>query len=330
MQTERKIRGVFIVAATIVLLWQFTGDTAGAGADSRHEPPVVIDKHGRRIVVTQPFKRIISLYGAHTENLFSLGLDDEIIGVSRHESYPAAALSKTVFSYHEDAEKFLAARPDLVLIRPMIDRGYAQLIAHLERNRITVASLQPVSVEEMFRYWLALGQLTGRTEHAKKMVDHFKKAAAAYRNLTVDIIPKKSVYFEAMHKKMRTFTPNAMAIFALETAGGINVASDAHQVRQTNIAYYGKERIISKADQIEVYLAQYGAMNRPTVAMIKNEPGFQLIKAVREDQVYLIDEMIVSRPTRRLLEGIHEIGKRLYPQIFTEKINGFTGAVHQP
>ena len=162
------------------------------------------------------------------------------------------------------------------------------------------------------------------------MVAQFKMAAAAYRALTVDISPKKSVYFEAMHKKMRTFAPDAMAIFALETAGGINVAADAPQVRQTNIAYYGKERIISKADQIDVYLAQFGAMNRPTVAMIKNEPGFQLIKAIRDNQVYIVDEMIVSRPTTRLLEGIQEIGLRLYPSVFTNDSGTNTDAYHKP
>ena len=310
-----------VAIAMMAMILNLNGNIAGASVKSGGPQSIIIDKHGRRVVVRQPFKRIISLYGAHTENLFALGLDDEIIGVSRHESYPPAALSKPVFSYHEDAEKFLAARPDLVLIRPMIDRGYAHLVAHLERNRITVVSLQPISIEEMFQYWLVLGKLTGRMDIAVEMVEAFKKSAAAFRALTAGISPKKGVYFEAMHKNMKTFTPDAMAIFAMETAGGINVAADAYQVRQTNIAYYGKERIISKAEQIDVYLAQFGAMNKPTIEMIKNEPGFQLIKAVRENQVYIIDEMIVSRPTTRLLKGIQEIGSKLYPIVFSKKSN---------
>ena len=57
-------------------------------------------------------------------------------------------------------------------------------------------------------------------------------------------------------------------------------------------------------------------MNRPTVALIKQEPGFNIIKAVAMDQIYIIDEKIVSRPTLRLLEGIYTIGKHLYPEIF--------------
>ncbi len=113
-------------------------------------PNMVIDQSGRKIVVDKPYNRIISLYGAHTENLFSLGLDQEIIGVTRHESYPARALTKPVFSYHDDPEKFLAARPDLVFVRPMIDRGYPQFVTRLEKSGIAVVSLQPATVSEMY------------------------------------------------------------------------------------------------------------------------------------------------------------------------------------
>ncbi|MFZ0133041.1 MAG: hypothetical protein WAK95_10900, partial [Desulfobacterales bacterium] len=112
-------------------------------------------------------------------------------------------------------------------------------------------------------------------------------------------------------------TPDSMAVFALQTAGGINIAADADAVRGTNIAYYGKERILAKAPEIDVYLAQAGPMNRPTVAMIENEPGYAIIAAVRQKEIYIIDERTVSRPTPRLLIGIETIGKALYPDIFT-------------
>jgi iron complex transport system substrate-binding protein len=281
-------------------------------------PNGVIDQAGRKIVINDPHHRIISLYGAHTENLFQLGLNQEIIGVSRHEDYPLQALEKPVFSYHDDPEKFLAARPDLILVRPMIDRGYPQLVTRLEKSGITVASLQPGTVEEMYTYWQILGILTGRQDRALKMATNFKAAISEFKTLTASISDRKKVYFEAIHNKMKTFSPDSMAVFALETAGGINVAADAVPVRKTNIAYYGKERILERGPQIDVYLAQSGAMNRPTVAMIKKEAGYQVIKAVHQNEIYIVNEHIVSRPTYRLLVGIVKIGKILYPEVFKE------------
>ena len=281
---------------------------------------VIIDQAGRKIVIDDPYHRIISLYGAHTENLFELGLGREIIGVSRHEDSPPRALKKSVFSYHDDPEKFLAAHPDLVLIRPMIDRGYPQFVARLEKSGITVVSMQPGTVEEMYIYWQILGVLTGRQGRALKMIANFQRAVLEFNTLTASIAIRKKVYFEAIHSKMKTFSPDSMAVFALETAGGINIAADAIPVRKTNIAYYGKERILSRAAEIDVYLAQSGTMNQPSVSLIQNEPGYQVIKAVYNHQVYIVDERIISRPTYRLLEGIKEIGRILYPEIFGDNV----------
>jgi len=306
-------------AIAVILFCLLSVPVMAIGQFRVESPNMVIDQSGRKIAVDKPYIRIISLYGAHTENLFSLGLDQEIIGVTRHESYPEQALTKPVFSYHDDPEKFLAARPDLVMVRPMIDRGYPQFVTRLEKSGITVVSLQPATVSEMYEYWKILGVLTGRQAQASEMISYFQSVSAQFRALTSSIAVKKKVYFESIHRKMKTFSPDSMAIFALETAGGINVADDARPVRDTNIAQYGKERILSHASEIDVYLAQSGAMNPPSVAMISDEPGFRAIKAVNNHQIYIIDEQIVSRPTLRLLEGIQQIGNILYPDLFKEK-----------
>jgi iron complex transport system substrate-binding protein len=310
----------FIPGVVLILVQCFSIISAASAADIRIEGgQTIVDQSGRRIAAANPFGRIISLYGAHTENLFALGCREQIIGVSPHEDYPPEAAQKPVFSYHDDPEKFLAARPDLVLVRPMIDRGYPQFVQRLAKSGITVVSLQPGTVEEMLVYWEILGRLTGRDAPAAAMAERFTRAAADLRSLTAGIQPKKRVYFEAIHDKMKTFSPDSMAVFALEAAGGVNVAGDAPPVRETNIAAYGKERILARASEIDVFLAQSGTMNQPTIELIKAESGFKAIQAVKTGQVFIIDERLVSRPTLRLLDGIFEIGKILYPDDFTER-----------
>jgi iron complex transport system substrate-binding protein len=309
---SRRTRSHLFAAVCCVMFW---GVGPALAAELVSDGCRIVDSVGRAIKVAAPFRRIISLYGAHTENLFALGAAGQIIGVSRNEDWPPQAGRKPVFSYHDDLEKFLAARPDLVLIRPMVDRGYGRLVRRLEAHGIVVVSLQPRSVEQMFVYWSALGQLAGHPTDARQMITRFKRSVDRIHRRTAVIENKKRVYFEAIHDRMRTFAPAAMAIFALETAGGINVAGDAVPRRGTNIADYGKERILSRADQIDVYLAQSGPMNRPTLESIKAEPGYGLIRAVRTDQVFLIDEKLVSRPTLRMLDGICRIAQILYPKL---------------
>jgi iron complex transport system substrate-binding protein len=280
---------------------------------------ILVDQKGRQVTINKSFKRIISLYGAHTENLFYLGLDREIIVVTQSDKYPEKVLNKQVFSQRDDPEKFLAGRPDLVLIRPMLDRGYARLFDRLEKSGITVVSLQPKNIEEMFKYLEILGILTGRKEEAQLMIEEFKHSVDAFRLITEDLTDRYHVYFEAIHTKMKTFTRGAMADFVLSAAGGINVAADGVPSRGTNIAIYGKERILSKASQIDVFISQSGAMNRVTREMIENETGFHIITAIQDNRIFIVDEKIVSRPTMRLLYGISEIGTYLYPDLFKDK-----------
>jgi len=278
----------------------------------------VTDRAGRVIPVDgqHPFTRIISLYPAHTENLFSLGLDEEIIGVSRGDDYPAQVKNKPRFHYREDVEKFIAARPGLVLIRPMIERAVPEFVRALEAAGITVASLQPRGMDEMYGYWRDLGHLTGRAAEAEAMIRRFERELKAIRARVAAIPPRqrKTVYFEAIHKKMKTFAPRSMAIFVLTEAGGVNAAADAQTVRRSNIAYYGKERLMAKGESIDVFLAQRGRMNPVTLDEIYGEPGFAAIKAVRDHRVHLVSETLVSRPTMRLLTGIKTIHAILYQE----------------
>ncbi len=276
----------------------------------------IVDNAGRTINFEKPFIKIISLYGAHTENLFYLGAEKQIIGVSVNDTFPERVKEKHRFSYHDDAEKFIAAGPDLVIIRPMIDKGYYKLFTTLEKLGIVVISLQPSNIEQMYEYWLKLGLITGKNHQAMDMVKNFKTQVNSFHSLNLNIKTKKNVYFEAIHSKMKTFTQDSMPGFVLKTAGGVNIAVDANTSRGTNIAHYGKEKILSHASEIDVFLAQHGIMNNVTKANIISEPGFQAINAIVNDQVFLIDEAIISRPGFRLLIGIKTIGKILYPNIY--------------
>lgn len=275
----------------------------------------VTDSERRTLVFDRPFTRIVSLYPAHTENLLRLGLDREIVACSPADR---ALPDRPRVQFQDDPERILALKPDLVLIRPMISRGYPNLVRILEQHRVRVVSLQPTTADELFAYWQDLGALTGREAEAQRMIADFGRSLA---RITAELRPipaegRKRVYFESIHRQMKTFAPGSMALFVLESAGGVNVAADAARMRETNIAAFGKERIIARADEIDVYLAQRGRMNPVRVEDITGEPGFAVIRAVREHRVFLVDEELVSRPTPDLLDGIVRVRALLYPELF--------------
>ncbi len=304
------MKRIILFLGVMVIL---TGWTSWAPAFSL-KGNVIIDDGHRRIVVTHPFTRIISLYPAHTENLVALGAYNSLIGVSMDETYPPCVKKKQRFSYHFGVERFVAVSPDLVLVRPMIDFGHHALMEKLERSGITVISLQPKTIKDLYVYWRILGLLTGKVERANRLIRDFKRFLYQLQRIGESIPHKKRVYFESIHRKMKTFTPHSLPVFVLHVAGGINIAQDAKSIHGSNIASYGKEKILSKANEIDVYIAQRGRMNRVDISQIKDEPGFSLIKAVKNNQIYIVDEQLTSRPSLRLLLGIYEIGHVLYPK----------------
>ena len=269
----------------------------------------IYDSNGNKFIITKPFTRIISLYSAHTENLCSMNAADQLVGISRSDDFPENILNKPKFSYREDPEKFIGQQPDLVLIRPMVERSYPEFVKKLQAAGIKVISLQPTSTSEMLDYWKTLGTLSGHEDEAQAMVTTFEERIGQI-NETVSKIPKVDrpiVYFEAIHKKMKTFAETSIGMFILETAGGVNIAADASRVRTTNIAYFGKEKLLSRGQEVDFFISQQGRMNPITKEIIINEPGFKAIRAIREDQVYLIEEQLVSRPTLRILKGIDRL-----------------------
>jgi len=162
-----RINSLSLIIIIILFFMAFNANAAeenvsSPDACSQLPSSVIIDKSGNRIFINKPFKRMISLYAAHTENLFSLGPDKEITGVSKNEACPPQVMTKAMFSYHDDAEKFIGANPDLILIRPMIMRWYGNLVSKLQKAGITVVLLQPTLIKKFFAYWRELGKLTGK------------------------------------------------------------------------------------------------------------------------------------------------------------------------
>ena len=268
-----------------------------------------------------PFQRIVSLWPAHTANLVELGLDREILAVADDDPLPG---KRPRIACDGDPARVIALKPDLVLIRPQISRDCPALVRALEQRNIRVLSLQPAKASQLFAYWEALGKLTGREREARTMIETFSRKLAT---ITADVrqIPKekrKRVYFEAAHRPLHTFAPASLAMFVLESAGGVNVAADAERLRETPLAAYGRERLLAKADQIDLYLAQSGRTNPVSVDDILREPGFKAIPAVRKRQIFLVDEELIAQPTMALIQTIGFVKSLLYPDYDQ---NGITG-----
>ena len=263
-----------------------------------------IDARGQEIVLDQPAERIISLYSAHTENLYALGAGDRLIGGSNSEVYPEEATRLPVYHYREDPEKVIAAMPDLVLVRPMIERVAPEYIGALERAGLTVASLYPDTADEFGDYIRTLALITGTEETAEALLADREARIQAIAQSVEGVDPVR-VFFETSADPLRTLTPDALAATSVALAGGVLVTDDADENPGSSMVEYPVEKLLEKADQVEVYVAQLGGMNKTvTEADIYSRPGYSALRAIQHGNVLVIDEKLVASPTFRQLDGV--------------------------
>ncbi|MFM7017100.1 MAG: helical backbone metal receptor, partial [Bacteroidota bacterium] len=79
---------------------------------------MITDQLGRKVNLGMPAKRILSLVPSQTELLFDLGLDEEVVGITKFCIHPEHWLKeKTIVggtkNFHVD--KIKALQPDLII-----------------------------------------------------------------------------------------------------------------------------------------------------------------------------------------------------------------------
>lgn len=275
----------------------------------------VVSESGKIVDLTKPHMRIISLYGAHTDVLIDIGAKENLIGVDKSSS----DLGIEIFSSKDSIEKFLSAKPDLILIRPMIRDRFSGLIKALKNANLTIVTIKPTKFEELDNYWLTLGQLSGHESEAIQYTNdfHIKLGDLKKKANSIPSNERKTVFFEARHKNNQTTSLEGIPAYILGVLDINNIAYDATSTKKgSSVANFPKELLLARGEKIDIYLAQYGAMNRPTIDIIKKAPGYKAIRAIREEKIYIIDEYEVSRPTNGLLDGVMKIGKIVYPKYF--------------
>lgn len=292
-------------------------EQTGTSTEATNYAVSFTDDMGNQINLTQPCTKIISLYSAHTENLYSLGVGNSVAGVNSTAIFPPDAATKPVYDYSADPETVIAADPDLVLIRPFINRKNPDFVEALENAGLTVVSLYPETLDSFDDYIEKLAMLTGCEDTAAQKLKEFHEQLSAISAVTGELQEKQSVFFESTDVNIRTITSDSMPALAIEMAGGVNIAGDQQPISEgSSIAAFGAEKVLGLADEIDVYVSQSGAMNAGGNAhTISIRPGFETIKAVRDGRIYQINEKIISSPTFNFYKGVHEMARYLYPDV---------------
>jgi len=140
------------------------------------------DQMGRTISVEWPVKRIISLVPSQTELLYSLGLTDEVIGITKFCVHPKEWFhSKTRVGGTKklDFEKIAALKPDLI-IGNKEENEEVQIKQLMQEYPVWMSDIH--NLNDAISMMNGIGEVTGKIDKASKLIEDvqakFKKLKA--------------------------------------------------------------------------------------------------------------------------------------------------------
>jgi iron complex transport system substrate-binding protein len=269
----------------------------------------VNDEVGREVSFPFPPKRIVSLAPNITEILFSLGLDEEIVGVSIHCNFPEKAKTKVrVGSYISlDFEKITFLKPDLIIAtgagntREMVDR--------LEKLGFQTYTIYPKNFNDILKSIGHIGQVVNREKEARGIIEGLRKRSQRVIELTKGLSRPK-VFIQIGDAPIVTVGKGSFADDLIRLAGGENIAGKEKEVYPR----FGMEEILKRSPEVIVISSMNPKGDYQKILEEWNR--WKTIPAVKNGRIHLIDSDLLDRPSPRIIEGLEELAKVLHPEKF--------------
>lgn len=267
-------------------------------------PVTVTDSNGKQLVFDSPPESIVALAPSFVEVLFAIAAGDAVVAVDENTDFPPEAAAKTKLSgYQPSVEGIAALEPDLVII--FFDPG--GLEEALEGLGIPVLFLaSPQSVEGVFDQMRLLGQVTGHADDAEQLIDGMRESIDAITAKLADVQEGPRVFHE-IGPELYTASDEDFVGDLYTILKAQNIAAGAGLFPQLT------EEAVIAADPEVIILADMPAV---TPEEVKARPGWDSLSAVQNDRVFAVDPDLVSRQGPRLVDGLEELARLLYPDRF--------------
>jgi iron complex transport system substrate-binding protein len=302
-------------------------DKGNDGADSADQeqaekqessafPVTIKDAADHELTIEEEPEKIVSLIPSNTEIAFELGLDDKIVGVSDFDNYPPEAAEKEKIGGMElNVEKIISLSPDLVLAHGSVMGSATDALQQVRDAGIKVLVIQDAkSFEEVYSTIEMIGKASGADEQAEVTIQRMKDDLQAVKEKAAEVSEeeKKSVFVE-VSPSPEIFTSGSNT-FMDEMLTLIN--ADNAAAEQEGWVKMNEEAII--ALNPDVILTTYGYYTDNSKDLVLSREGWEDVSAIKNERVYDVHSDLVTRTGPRLVQGVEELAKAVYPDLFNE------------
>lgn len=272
-------------------------------------PLSLTDDEGTGVVLKSEPRKIVALTPAATEILFALGAGDRVVGkVQDIADYPPAAhnVPEVAVIGQVDAEKIVGLGADLVIAGGNFGTP-ADAITKLRSLGLPVLVVYAPDVAGAYKDIELIGQAIGLTGPAKDLTAAMRAGVDQITAATASL-PKPKVFYETGTDPTGTvygIADDSVYAALIGLAGGTPVTTGS-----TSDWSMSTERLVSQ-DPAVILLGD-GAYGM-TAADVAKRAGWGVVAAVKDGAIRTVDDIVVTRPGPRLVEGLRALALAIHP-----------------
>jgi iron complex transport system substrate-binding protein len=273
-----------------------------------------VDDTGRKIHMTKPPRRIVSLAPSITEMLFAIGAGGQVAGVTQFCDFPPEALRKPKIGYaNPNVESLVGLKPDLVLA----PREFVKpdLIAALDNLHIPTFILADQTIEDVFAHIQTIGRMVERQAEAAALGMELRQHIAAIKQRAQGRPPVRVLYV-LNSDPLITVGPGSFIDQLIGFAGGINIAA------RSGAPYPRLSMETVLQEDPEVLIFPVGSAEGISESEQQAWQRWSGLSAVKQARVHQIPADLLNRPGPRIAQGLERLAAILHPSLPGAASNG--------
>ncbi|SEM09797.1 iron complex transport system substrate-binding protein [Mesobacillus persicus] len=278
-------------------------------------PLTITDALDNEVVIEAKPEKIVSLIPSNTEIAYALGLGEQIVGVSDFDNFPEEVVEKEKIGNMEiNIEKIISLSPNLVLAHASSAHNSEAGLQQLKDAGIAVLVVNDAqNLEDVYKGILMVGSATGELDEAETIVADMKEKIEEIQAKVKEIkeTDRKTVFVEVSPApEIYSVGANTFMNEMLQIINAKNVVSEDGWPKMD------PEAVIERNP--DVIITTHGYYTGDPVSDVVSRDGWQDITAVKNEQVVDVDSDMVTRTGPRIAQGVEEIAKAVYPEIFNQ------------
>lgn len=316
MRNNKLILTFLLLISLLLSACTTTSPSTQPQSEASAETPVKIelpatDPAGNDIVVPGKIEKIVSLAPSITEILIEMGYADKLVAVDLQskniENLPEGLEYFELMS--PDPERLAAMKPDIIYASTISIGNGSDVLSPLKELGISVVYIPSSdSIDGIYEDIEFIAATLQNQIEGDRIVAEMRERIEEIRSLSETITDKKTVYFEiSAAPYMYSFGKGVFLDEMIEIIGAENLLAD-----QEGWISVSEELILSKNPQVILTNVNY---IENSVEEIKTRAGWDSVEAVKNGEIYYIDNMSSSLPNHNIVKALEEMLRAVYPEL---------------